>query len=129
MMEAPAQYAGRVRSLRVGRAIGVILASAVAWGYTANVYLIDLPEESCCTRIHDIRKCPCRHCAHARDSTQCFFEQCNQGSTPSASLSALDAFILWPPVHLELDAPGSQPPASAPQSPLERAAEVPTPPA
>jgi hypothetical protein len=127
-MVAPAQNAGRLR-LRIGRVIGLVLASAVAWGYIGNVYLIDLPEESCCTRTHDTRKCPCRHCTHARDSSQCFFEQCNPGPAPSASLSALDVFIPSPPFR---PAPvSSRPlrPESRPQLPIERPVEVPTPPA
>jgi len=114
--------------MRLGRIMAAALACAVAWGSTASVNLVELPEESCCLKDHDGRRCPCRRCAHSRDANQCFYEQCS-GTSSHAIASALDVFVPSPQFRLVAALRRPRPPELRPQAMPERPAEVPTPPA
>src|ERR1700693_1540943 len=90
-MQACAQHARGARTMRVSRVIGIALACALAWGGAGSLYVVDLPDDGCCAKSHDVRRCACQRCAHSRDTTHCFFEQCSESSART-TVSALDVF-------------------------------------
>jgi len=114
--------------MRFGRIIGVALVCAVAWGSTSSIYLVELPEDSCCLKGHDVRKCPCRRCAHSRDVNHCFYEQCG-GTSSHAVAFLLDVFVPCARFHVAAAVREPRPPELRPQPAPERPTEVPTPPA
>lgn len=126
-MQDSAPHARSARTTRVSRVIGVALTCAMAWGGTGRLYVVDLPDDACCAKSHDARRCACRRCAHSRDTTHCFFEQCSE-STSGTTVFALDVFGPAQWFRPEPWVRRSQPSTSSPQSPPERAIEVPTPP-